>query len=161
MKKLLSVLIVVALFTSPLLKGQTDNAKKEAAIKAVIEGEIKASFNGEYDTWASFFVQEPYLVWMQASKERYTCWKGWQEVSSNAKNFVKPERKGSIIHNGNSDYTIRFYNNGAFVTFKCKATTISNGQSTQVEAWEARLLENQSGKWKIAYLSSVYTSTYK
>ncbi|HUX94549.1 MAG TPA: hypothetical protein VMV47_02355 [Bacteroidales bacterium] len=160
MKKSLSVLVVIALFACPSLRGQADNAKKETAIKAVIEGEIKASFNGEYDNWASFFVQEPYLVWMQASKERYSCWKGWQEISTNAKNFVKPERKGSLIHNGNSDYTIRFYNNGAFVTFKCKITNISEGQSTQEEAWEARILENQGGKWKIAYLSSIYTSTY-
>ena len=161
MKKSLLVLIVIVFFTCPSLKGQTANAKEESAIKAVIEGEIKASFAGDYNTWTSFFVQEPYLVWMQASKEMNVCWKGWQEVSTNVKNAFKPERKGSIIHNGNSDYTIRFYNNGAFVTFKCKFTTISNGQSNQFESTEARLLENQSGKWGIAYLSTIYTSTYK
>ncbi len=60
MKRSLSVLFVITLFTCLSLKGQTDLAKEEAAIKAVIEGEINASFNGDHDTWANFFVHEPY-----------------------------------------------------------------------------------------------------
>jgi hypothetical protein len=161
MKKSLSVLVVIALFICPTLKGQIDNAKEEAAIKAVIEGEINASFNGDYDTWASFFVHEPYVVWMQAWKDGYISYKGWQDVSSSAKTWVKPERKGTIIFNGNYDYTIKIYGNVAFVSFKCKSTRISEGQSTESEAMEARFLEKHDGNWKIAYLSSIYMSTYK
>jgi hypothetical protein len=42
-----------------------DVTKEENAIKAVIEGEIKASFDGDYNAWEGFFVKEPYIVWMQ------------------------------------------------------------------------------------------------
>ena len=98
---------------------------------------------------------------MQAWKEGYACMKGWQEVSDSMKNYVKPERKGSMIYNGIYDYTIKSYGSGAFVSFKCKSTMISEGQSTQLESWETRLLENQGTNWKIAYLSTIYPSTYK
>jgi hypothetical protein len=188
MKKSFGVLVVIALFICLPLKGQTNNAKEEAeikavierefkastclllnglnyneteeaTIKAVIEGEIKASFDGDYNTWASYFVHEPYLVWMQAWKDGKSCWKGWQEISAEAKNFLKPERKGSIIFNGNYDYTIRIYDNAAYVSFKCKSTNMF-GQSKESDAMEVRLLEKHYGNWKIAYLSSIYLSTY-
>jgi|MudIll2142460700_1097286.scaffolds.fasta_scaffold07556_6 hypothetical protein len=161
MKKYLSVLVVIAIFTCLSCKDKIDKAKEADAIQAVIEGEINASFNGDYDTWTSFFIHEPYVVWMQAWKEGYACMKGWQEVSDSMKNYVKPERKGSMIYNGIYDYTIKSYGSGAFVSFKCKSTMISEGQSTQLESWETRLLENQGTNWKIAYLSTIYPSTYK
>jgi len=161
MKKYLLVLFGLIFLAGTSYKEKIDIAKEETAIKAVIEGEIKASFDGDYERWATFFVQEPYMVWMQAWKEGYVSWKGWQDVSVAAKSWVKPERKGSIIHNGNNDYTIRIYENGAFVSFKCKSTIISEGLSKESEAMEVRFLENYDGKWKIAYLSSIYLSTYK
>ncbi len=161
MKKSLTILFVIALFTCPSLKGQTNNAKEEAAIKAVIEGEIKASFDGDYNTWTSFFVHEPYMVWMQAWKDGKACWKGWQEISTEAKSFVKPDRKGSMIFNGNYDYLIRIYDNAAYVSFKCKSTKISEGKSNVSDAMEVRFLEKNVSGWKIAYLSSIYTDTYK
>jgi hypothetical protein len=145
--------------TSLLLNGQTDNENEEAAIKVVIEGEIKASFDGDYNTWTSYFVHEPYIVWMQAWKEGKSCLKGWQEISAEAKNFVKPERKGTIIFNGNYDYTIRIYENAAYVSFRCKSTNMF-GQSKESDAMEVRFLEKHDGTWKIAYLSSIYLSTY-
>ena len=161
MKKSLSVLFVIALFICPSLKGQTDNAKEEAAIKALIEGEINASFNGDYNTWASYFVHESYVVWMQAWIDGYGSWVGWDEISKQAKNWVKPERKGTITFNGNYDYKIRIYNNAAYVSFKCKITKISQGQSNVSDAMEVRFLEKSDEGWKIAYLSSIYTATYK
>jgi hypothetical protein len=161
MKRSALILFVILLSNCFSSKGQTDNSKEEAAIKAVIEGEIKASFNGDYNTWEGFFVHEPYVVWMQGWKEGYACWKGWQDISNSAKTFIKPERKGTSIHNGNSDYTIKVYGAVAFVSFKSKITRISEGKSSEDEAMEARLLEKHDGIWKIAYLSSIYTATYK
>ena len=137
-----------------------DIAKEEAAIKAVIEGEIKASFDGDYIGWASFFVHEPYVVWMQSWKDGYGSWKGWQDISTAVKQWVKPERKGTIIHNGNSDYTIRIYQNAASASFKCRSARISEGQNKETEAMEFRVLEKHDGTWEIAYLSSIYLSTY-
>jgi hypothetical protein len=161
MKKLLCLLIVISLFICPSLKGQTNNAKEEAAIKAVIEGEINASFNGDYITWEGFFVHEPYLVWMQAWKDGYGSYVGWDEIGIQAKNWVKPERKGTLIFNGNYDYKIRIYDNAAYVSFKSKSSLNSGGQGNDSESMHVRLLEKHDGIWKIAYLSSIYTATYK
>ncbi|NMC60991.1 MAG: hypothetical protein GYA51_16660 [Candidatus Methanofastidiosa archaeon] len=121
MKKYFSVLLGFALFMCPSLKGQTDNTKEETAIKAVIEGEIKASFNGDYNTWTSFFVHEPYVVWMQAWKDGKSCMKGWDKIGSEGKTFVKPDRKGKFFFNGNYDYAIRIYGDAAYVSFRCKS----------------------------------------
>jgi hypothetical protein len=161
MKKYLLILFTLIFIVSTSCKEKIDIAKEEAAIKAVIEGEINASFNGEYDHWSSFFVQEPYMVWMQAWKDGYVSWKGWKDVSASNKIFVKPERKGTLIFNGNYDYTFRIYDDAAYVSFKCKSTSISEGQSKEGEAMEVRLLEKHDGNWKIAYLSSIYLTTYK
>jgi len=161
MKKSLLTSFILIFFTCLSCKEKIDLVKEEANIKAVIEGEINASFNGDYGTWTGFFAQEPHMVWMQAWKDGYVSYKGWQEVSAAAMTWVKPERKGTIIFNGNSDYTIKIYGNAAYVSFKCKSTRISQGQNIEIEAMEARLLEKHDSNWKIVYLSSIYTSTYK
>jgi hypothetical protein len=161
MKRSAFVLFVILLFNCFLIKGQTDNPKEEAAIKAVIEGEIKASFNGDYSTWEGFFVHEPYLVWMQAWKDGYASSVGWDEIGTQAKNWVKPERKGTLTFDGNYDYKIRIYDNAAYVSFKSKSSLNSGSQGNVSGSMEVRLLEKHDGIWRIAYLSSIYTASYK
>jgi hypothetical protein len=161
MKTKLFILLVLILVMTMSCQKKIDMAKEEEAIKTVIEAEINASFNGEYEKWSTFFVQEPYLVWMQAWKEGYTCMKGWQDIGTSAKKWVIPERKGSIIFNGNQNYTFRIYQDAAFISFTCKSTRIVEGKEKVTEALEARFLEKHNGIWKIACLGSVYTSTYK
>jgi len=161
MKKAALVLFIIPLFTCFAFQGKVNNADEEAAIKSVIEGEITASFNGEYNTWQSYFVHEPYVVWMQGWQEGYACWKGWEDISKSAKTFIKPERKGKSINLGNSDYTIRIYGDVAFVSFKCKIKRVTKGKDHVEDTTEARLMEKHEGSWKIAYLSSIFTTTYE
>ena len=161
MKKYLITLFALFFLGGISCKEKSDIPKEEAAIKAVIEGEIKASFDGNYDDWTNFFVHESYVVWMQAWKDGYVSWKGWQDIDASGKQFIKPERKGTIIFNGNSDYTIRLYKNAASVSFKCRSTRISEGQNNEIDAMEFRILEKNNGAWKIVYLSSIYLTTYK
>jgi hypothetical protein len=161
MKTKLIVLLVIVMGMTMSCQKKIDVAKEEEAIKTIIEAEINASFNGEYEKWAAFFVQEPYLVWMQAWKEGYSCMKGWQNIGTSAKKWVIPERRGSLIFKGNQDYTFRIYGDAAFVSFTCKSARIVEGQEKETEAIEARFLEKHDGIWKIVCLGSVYTSTYK
>ena len=161
MKTTVFTLMIILFLVGTSFQKKVDNAKEETAVKGVIEGEINASFNGEYDHWSSYFVQEPYLVWMQSWKDGYLSLKGWKDISASGKTYVKPERKGTLIFNGNSEYTFRIYDDAAYVSFKCKSTRISEGQSKESEAMEVRLLEKHGGNWKIAYLSSIYLTTYK
>ena len=161
MKKIIFPMFVLMLIAGSSCQEKIDIEKEKEAIKAVIEGEIKASFDGDYETWTTFFVHEPYTFWLQASQERYSNWKGWEEISSTAKDFIKPDRAGSVIHEGNYDYTIRVYKEAALVTFKSKITDIEEEETSEYIGLEVRFLEKQDGEWKITYLGTVYSSTYK
>lgn len=152
--------LALAFFVLTSCKEKIDTSKEEVAIKAAIEGEIKASFDGDYEKWAPFFVHQPYLLWMQAWKEDYVIKKGWLDISSSTKAWLKPERKGSMIHKGNFDYTIKIYEDVAWASFKAKITKVSQGVSTDMEGMEVRFLEKHNGKWEIAYLGTIYPSTY-
>ena len=64
-----------------------DREKETDAIKKVIEDEIRASFNGDYETWTTFFIHEPYLLWLQATKTGYSYSNGWDDLNTEAKKF--------------------------------------------------------------------------
>ena len=159
--------IIVSIFALSLIAGSAscqekiDIEKEKIAIKAVIEGEIKASFEGDFESRTNFFVHEPYLLWLQAHQKNFTYAKGWQEINSMAKEFITPDRVGSMIHDGNYDYTIRVYKEAALATFKAKITVVQEDGSYELEGLEVRSLEKQDGEWKITYLGTVYSSTYE
>ena len=159
MKKYLLPLVVLATLFITSCEEKIDILKEEEAIKAVIEGEINASFNGDYETWTTFFAQEPYTFWLQANREGYVNCKGWEEINSHMKQTLKPDRKGSIIYEGNSDYIIRVYKVAALATFKAKMTAVQENKT--YEGLEVRTLEKKDGEWKITYLGTVYSSTYE
>jgi hypothetical protein len=163
MKKLITgillALMVLVFFIS--CQPKIDVNAEQEAIKAVIEGEINASFNGEYEKWASFFVHEPYVLFLQAGKTGYVNLKGWEELSSSAQKWVKPERKGTIILEGNSDYVFSIFEDAAWVSFKTTSSIISDSSKSELIGIEVRTLEKHDGNWKIAYLGSVYSSTYE
>jgi hypothetical protein len=162
MKKIIFLFFAVLVITgcTPPVE-EIDVAKEEEAIKAVIEGEINASFDGDYETWTNFFAHKPYTFWLQAGQGGYVCWKGWEEISSNGKDFIKPERPGSAIYAGSYDYTIKVYKNAALVTFKTKITAKREGESINIDGIEVRSLEKQNGEWKITYLGTVRPATYE
>jgi hypothetical protein len=162
MKKIIFSFFAVLLITGCTPpKEEIDVAKEEEAIKAVIEGEIKASFNGDYESWTNYFAHETYTFWLQASQGGYVCWKGWEEISRNAKGFIKPDRAGSAIYDGSHDYTIKVYENAALVTFKTNITGKSEDGSINYNGIEVRSLEKQNGEWKITYLGTVRPATYE
>ena len=162
MKKLIFSFFAFLLITgcTPPME-EIDVAKEEEAIKAVIEGEINASFDGDYETWTNFFAHKPYTFWLQASQGGYLCWKGWEEISSKAKDLFKPDREGSIIYEGSYEYTIRVYKDAALVTFKSKITGKVEDESINYDGIEVRSLEMQDGEWKITYLGTVRPATYE
>jgi hypothetical protein len=146
MKKYLLTLFAIILLAGTSCQEKIDIEKEKEAIKAVIEGEIKASFNGDYDTWTTFFAHEPYAFWLQANNERYVSWKGWEEINSNAKEFLTPD-------------AINVYKESALAVFKCKLLITET--EDKLIGLEVRALEMKNGEWKITYLGTVYSSTYE
>jgi hypothetical protein len=161
--KRFSLQLVAGLFVLIQLnacKSKVDIPREQESIKAVIEGEINASFDGDYDKWTSFFVHEPYVLFLQANKNYYVDLKGWDTLSISAKNWVRSSRKGTILFGGNSDYVFRIFKDAAWVSFKSTSTLTSDCGESQMTSVEVRTLEKSEGVWKISYLGSVYSSTY-
>lgn len=163
MKKLVICFLtgLLILFLFNFCNPKVDIAKEQKSIKAVIEGEINASFDGDYDKWTSFFVHEPYVMFLQANKNYFVNLKGWDTLSVSAKNWIRPSRKGTILFGGNSDYVFRIFNDVAWVSFRTTSTLTSDCGESELEGIEVRTLEKHAGLWKIAYLGSVYSSTYE
>lgn len=143
---------------SPL--SDTETLAERKAIREAIVGEIKASFNGDYEKWSDYFVHEPYISWMQSTKDKYWLWKGWSEINSGMKDLIKPDRAGSMVLEGISDFVARIYRDAALVTFTAKIKQVNGKEETKYIGREVRSLEKKDGKWKIVYLGTVYTSTW-
>jgi hypothetical protein len=161
MKKYLLPLLVLAILFLTSCEEKIDIEKEKEAIKAVIEGEIKASFDGDYETWTTFFANESYTFWLQAWNDGYISWTGWQDISTAAKEWVKPERKGTRIYEGNYGYIIQVYKESALAIFKCKSSIAEADEQDELIGLEVRALEKKNGEWKITYLGTVYSSSYE
>jgi hypothetical protein len=148
------------IFASDPIVGTWADADRKA-IREIVEGEIKSSFLGDYEKWSAHFAHEPYTCWMQAAQTGYWFWRGWDEISTAMKEFVRPSRAGSLILENVTDYVDRLYKDAALVTFTAKITQIIDGEKTEVTGREVRSLEKKDGKWKIIYLGTIYSSTYK
>ncbi len=81
MKKSQLVLVVMALFIYPSLKAQTDNAKEEAAIKAVFEADKTAYFNQDYVAMGECWVKEPTTMKYWLSSKGSEKIVGWENVT--------------------------------------------------------------------------------
>ena len=167
MKKIFySILALLLIAGSYSCQEKIDIEKEKEAIKAVIEGEIKASFDYDYESWTNFFVQESYLFWLQAGHKGYTYGKGWEDINSAAKEYfanAKEKDWRKPILNECYDYTIRIYSRAALATFKAKITPrIREGKNNyERETLEVRTLEKQDGEWRITYLGTVNSSSYE
>lgn len=137
--------------------GKIDLEKDKDAIKSLIEGEIRASFYGDFQSWVNFFAHQPYTVIMQTDRHASYYWEGWEEINTTARDFIRPGRTAGRIYEGYDDYVVKVYEEAALVTFKTKTTIIRKGDEFDIEliGSEVRLLEKQDGEWKITYLGSI------
>jgi len=87
MKKYLVLMIASSLIAGVSCQVKIDMEKETDAINKVIEDEIRASFNGDYETRTTVFVHEPYLLWLQATKTGYRYFNGRDDLISEAKNL--------------------------------------------------------------------------
>jgi hypothetical protein len=147
---------------SPL--SDTETLKEMKAIQEVIEGEIRASFGGDYAKWKDYSVQEPFTLWMQGAKDNYYYKKGWEAINGSMKPLLEkrktPGADTKYVLKGCSNYIFRIYKDAALVHFTANISVESTGSTKEMISKEVRSLEKKDGAWKIVYLGTVYTSTY-
>lgn len=156
MKKHHWIVVVSIPFIFYSCQRRIDPKEEGKAIKSVIEGEIKASFYGDYESWTDFFAHKPYTIYHFIDKGICNCWEGWENISAAAGTFIRPERTSGKMYEGYYDYAVKIYEEAALVTFKTKTTVIRRGDEFDLVliGSEVRFLEKQDGEWKITYLGS-------
>ena len=151
MKKSLSILFVIALFTCPSLKGQTDNAKEEAAIKAVFEADKTAYFNQDYVAMGECWVKEPSTMKYWLGSKGSTKIVGWENVNASQKKETEDnswDRKQ--IKATFSNYQINITGNSAWVYCETTWEGVMKGEKFNLKQDRIVVMEKVEGKWKYA-----------
>jgi hypothetical protein len=151
MKKSLSILFVIALLTCPSLKGQTDNAKEEAAIKAVFEADKTAYFNQDYVAMGECWVKKPSTMKYWLSSEGSIKIVGWENVNASQKKETEDnswDRKQ--IKATFSNYQINITGNSAWVFCETTWEGSMKGEKFSLKQDRIVVMEKVEGKWKYA-----------
>jgi hypothetical protein len=158
MKKYFSVLFIIAFFTYPSLKGQTDNANEEAKIKAVAEEETNAFIANNFNRFAATYVQDETCTRISASKSGYEFHTGWKEIGSMFKNYLDTASKRSDVKYVKTDYRIKIYGASAWETNN--ELVYNNNNEMVGKLLVTRFLEKVKNEWKMVYISVINTSSF-
>ncbi len=134
---------------------EIDTEKDSAAIMSVIDGESAAFWNKDYDKWASYWVQEPYIRTMGWWKGGgVTVVEGWDERAERSKeNFqASPEANPTATKVRRENVNLRIYKDVAWLTFdQYGQDTGDTLMDMPGRSRETRILEKKNDSWRIAY----------
>ena len=151
MKKSLLVLIVIALFTIPSLKGQTANAKEEVAIKAVFEAEKAAYFKQDYVAMGEFWIKEPTTMKYWLGSKGSTKIIGWDNINASQKKETEDnsfDRKQ--ITATFSNYQINIMGNSAWIFCETNWVGKVKGEDFNLKQERIVVMKKVDGKWKFS-----------
>ena len=156
MKKIQVPLIIAFLTVSTMAFAGDD----EKAISHVIDKESKAYLDKDYDSWASYWLHEPYVSHTTAGANFYSYAKGWDDISTNVKKDMNSENS-QLVSIEKDKYDI--YVNGSFaqvfVDEQLKVNLV--GEVVDMDNKTAVVLNKVDGKWKIVSITSVSASSYE
>lgn len=129
---------------------ETDRDK----ILKVIENESKAFWDKDYDSWASWWVHEPYIRTMGWwDRGGITVVSGWEERESRTKEHMKNNPKPNPQNVRRENINMRIYQDAAWVTFdQYGSDTGEPDMDMPGLSRETRFLEKHNGHWKIVYV---------
>lgn len=151
MKKYLSVLLGMSLFMCLSLKGQTDLAKEETAIKAAFEGEKAAYFKQDHVGMGEYWVKEPTTMKYWLGPEGSTKIVGWENVDASQKKETENndlDRKQTKVTFSN--YRINIMENSAWVFCETDWDGIYKGEKFTLKQERIVVLKKVDGKWKFS-----------
>ena len=134
----------------------TQFARDSAEIMATIVGETAAFYNKDFNAWASEWVHAPYVrVVGWWPKGGVTVREGWDVVSGEVRQLMKespnPNPTATQVRRENINMQIR--GNVAWLTWdEYGLNTGDSNMDMPGLTRSTRVLEKQSGKWRIAYV---------
>ena len=153
MKTNLSILFVIALFTCPSLKGQTDNAKEEAAIKAVFEADKTAYFNQDYIEMGENWVKEPSTMKYYLTPKGSTKIIGWENVDASQKKETEDNSwDRNQVKATFSNYRINIMDNSAWVFCETDWEGMFKGEKINLKQERIVVMKKVDGKWKFSLM---------
>jgi len=156
MKKILVPLIIIFAFTFTQVYAGED----KKAIAQVIDNELKAYLDGDFDTWASHWLHEPYVTLTNAGSNFYSNTKGWDDLSAGVKKDMKSEKRQVVsIETGNYDININGDFAKVFVDEEVKTNLV--GEVVDMKNNTTIILSKVEGSWKIVSVTSITESSYE
>jgi hypothetical protein len=169
MKKYFVLFITIALLAGACCQEKIDTEKEKEAIIDVIKGITQSHSAGDWDTWLSLWLNEPYIFISYTAADNHWMNKGWDEFhknlerikkSASEENSEEPQPKITLEP---YDFFIRVFKDCAWAEYKIKWTSQSEG-SDEKEEWETHesySFEKRDGVWKIATVSAVNTTSFE
>jgi hypothetical protein len=134
---------------------QSEHSPEAAAVLEVIVAESTAFWEKDYDAWARFWVQAPYIR-MMGWWERggISVIEGWEALSSRIRRNMldNPSPNPSAGRVRRSNINLRLSETMAWVSFEQHG--IDSGEPTMDMpglSHETRILEKHGGAWKLVY----------
>lgn len=121
-------------------------ASEETAIRKVLETEINAAQNREYEEWINCFAKSPDVAFGFTSLLPTYMVRSYDKLAEFGKTFFQNNPVSSKGLGEITDYQIRINGNSAFVTF-LQLNTKPDGSKERYH--KADYLEKIEGEWKI------------
>ena len=132
-------------------KTSLDEATYEAILNTLNE-ETEAFFSRDYEHWTSKWVHKDYIYksYMIMTDSSMSEMLGWQNIEAFGRDYIKNHLKPEVPPTPLSKIEVRFYGEGAWVSFQQQDPQRGLKRET-------RLLEKEKGEWKIA---GMHTTVY-
>lgn len=131
--------------------GQEKNFEKEkAVILEVINGETKAAFNRDYQSWKDKWIQEEYVTktYMNFADSTMSETLGWEAINDFVKTYIEAHPEPAPLPTLVDNIQVQWYDSGAWVSYQ-------QNDSERGLKRETRLMEKQNGQWKIAGMQTI------
>lgn len=142
---------------------QIDQQRETDAIMHVIAAESEAFWNKDYDAWASYWVQAPYIRrfgwWARGG---VTVVEGWDTLSIRMKETMReyPEPNPTAAQVRRVNVNLRVVGEMAWLTFDQYAPDTGEARMDMPGlSRETRVLEKHHGEWKLAYVNYLLEET--
>ena len=158
MKKYVFTLFALVIFAGTSCQEKIDIEIEKEAIKAVIDGSAKSFHARDFEGIASAWVHDEAAIRLNAAKGGFGYTKGWEKQDLRYKTMFKDNPEPSTNKEVNSNYTFKVFKESAMAVYD---TDMYNGEEELIrKSIHSTFLEKDKGQWRIAYLSTVITSTY-
>lgn len=123
---------------------------ERAAILNVLNGETNAAFTRDYESWAGYWVKEPYVskTYMNFADSSLTETLGWEAVNGFLVDYFTAHPEPDPLPVPLKDIDVRLYGEVAWVSYE-------QNDPARGRKRETRLMERVDGKWKIAGMQTI------